>query len=91
MELKFSNDTNFIKFWPLPAEILSATHHHPIHPGNYIPDISVSLGFYPDSEFTHCLVRMRIFEWMRENIQMNGKCLNEIYPAYFRISYPRHK
>ena len=45
MELKFSNDTNFIKFWPLPAEILSATHHYPIHPGHYIPnipDISVS-------------------------------------------------
>ena len=49
MELKFSNDTNFIKFWPLPAEILSATHHYPIHPGHYIPnipDISVSLLIY---------------------------------------------
>ena len=39
MELKFSNDTKFIKFWPLPAEILSATHHYPIHPGHYIPNI----------------------------------------------------
>ena len=39
MELKFSNDTKFIKFWPLPAEILSATHHYPIHPGHYIPNV----------------------------------------------------
>ena len=39
MELKFSNDTNFIKFWPPQVEILRATRHYTIHPGHYIPNI----------------------------------------------------
>ena len=56
MELKFSNDSNFIKFWPLPAEILSATHHYPIHPGHYIPDIRVS----PKNSLNHANWKSRM-------------------------------
>ena len=45
MQPKIFNDINFIKFWPPQVEILRATHHYPIHPGHFIPnilDISVS-------------------------------------------------
>ena len=39
MELRFSYDTNFINFLPPKAQILCATHHYPIYPGHYIPNI----------------------------------------------------
>ena len=35
MELKFLNDINFMKFWPLNAPL-------PMHPGHNIPNISKS-------------------------------------------------
>ena len=70
MELKFFNDTNFIKFWPLPAEILSAIHHYPIHPGNYIPnipDISVS-------RFHHLW-----WHWQTAFCHINSKHLKQLF------------
>ena len=63
MELKFSNDTKFIKFWPLPAEILSATHHYPIHPGHYIPNIpDISVHQNPILFFLYIFFLQNIIE-----------------------------
>ena len=57
MELKFLNDTICTKFWPPQVQILRATHHYPIHPGHYIPNI-------PDISVSRSAV-MKIFNFFR--------------------------